>query len=141
MYGPQPSRLVFLSDLKRMSVGSKARFLGCVDDYDVPTATLTLKHAYPTKSSVVARVNIDHVLESVKRTDLEVGAWLNVIGYVSAPPDSSKRTARKGRAHNAAEIVYAQAVVLWSAGDIKLDAYEKAVEARKAADAMFSPPL
>lgn len=28
MYGPQPSRLVFLSDLKRMSVGSKARFLG-----------------------------------------------------------------------------------------------------------------
>ncbi|EKG12046.1 hypothetical protein MPH_10828 [Macrophomina phaseolina MS6] len=140
MYGPQPSRLVFLSDLKRMSVGSKARFLGCVDDYDVSTATLTLKHAYPTNSSVVARVNIEHVLETVQRTDLDVGAWVNVIAYVSAPPNNSEAGVKRARAHSATDNVHAQAIVLWSAGDIKLDAYQKAVEARKAADAIFSAP-
>lgn len=141
-YGPPPSRLVFLSDLGRMSVGSKVRFLGCVERYDVSTATLTLKHAYPAnaaKSAAVVHVNVDHVLETVKSTDLELGAWLNIIGYVAAPPDGSKWRAKKGGADNIAEVTNAQAIMLWSAGDIRLDVYEKAVEARKAADVLFSP--
>ncbi|OJD34811.1 telomere length regulation ten1 [Diplodia corticola] len=152
MNGPPPSRLVFLSDLKRMDVGDKARFLGCVDGYDARTGTLTLKHAYPAKPSVVARVNIDHVLESVKCNDLEIGAWLNIIGYVQSPPQTAslsstvprasrsnppppKRRAKKAQREKLADGVYVQAIMLWAAGDIKLEDYEEAVKARKEADA------
>ncbi|KAL1627414.1 hypothetical protein SLS54_002339 [Diplodia seriata] len=133
MNGPTPSRLVFLSDLPRMGAGDKARFLGCVDSYDARTGTLILKHAYPTKPSVIARVNIDHVLESVKCTDLEVGAWLNIVGYVRSPPPN--RRSQMAQKKNVADGVYVQAIMLWTAGDIKLDNYEKAVDARKKADA------
>ncbi|KAL1650839.1 hypothetical protein SLS58_000958 [Diplodia intermedia] len=159
MNGPTPSRLVFLSDLTRMGVGEKARFLGCVDSYDARTGTLILKHAYPTKPSVIARVNIDHVLESVKCTDLEVGAWLNIVGYVRSAPETCSipatvpwanrsgalptastqpppnRRSQMAQKKNVADGVHVQAIMLWTAGDIKLDNYEKAVDARKKADA------
>jgi hypothetical protein len=48
---------------------------------------------------------------------MEVGAWVNIIGYVD-------RRKEKG--------VFVQAITVWSAGNIDLNAYEKAVEARKA---------
>ena len=49
---------------------------------------------------------------------MEVGTWINVIGYVER---------RKGNG------VFIQAVAVWSAGNVDLGAYEKAVEARKVA--------
>ncbi|KAK0660586.1 hypothetical protein DIS24_g3132 [Lasiodiplodia hormozganensis] len=135
---PLPSsRLVFLSDLKRTRAGEKVRFLGCVECYDVCTATLTLKHAYPANPSTIAHVNIEHVLESVNRDDLEIGAWLNIIGTVAPPTTSAKQRSKMTQRETAADSVHVLATLLWNAGDIQLDAYEKAVEARKAADALF----
>lgn len=85
----------------------------------MPTATLKLKHNYPAASAVeVANVDVVHVLERMKSSDLEVGSWINVIGYVERRRESG---------------VFVQAVTIWSAGNINLSAYEKAVAVRKAA--------
>jgi hypothetical protein len=88
-----------------------------VNDYVVNTATLRLKHKYPTSgSSTVANVNVEHVLERLKHHELDIGTWLNVIGYVE---------------HRKEKGVFVQAVTVWDAGDVNLEAYEKAIEKRK----------
>lgn len=88
-----------------------------VDDYVVRTATVRLKHRYPTSSSSsVANVNVDHVLEKLKHHTLDVGTWLNVIGYVE---------------HRKEKGVFVQAVTVWDAGDVDVEVYERAVEKRK----------
>jgi cellulase/cellobiase CelA1 len=88
-----------------------------VDEYVVTTATLRLKHDYPHSDSPrIANVNIEHVLEAVQRSAVDVGSWINVIGYV-------ERQKQQG--------VFVQAVAVWDAGNLDLDAYEKAVEKRK----------
>jgi len=93
--------------------------LGSVEQYVVSTATLRLKHNYPSSSATkIANVNIEHVLESIRRTEVDVGSWINVIGYV-------ERRNEKG--------IFVQAIAVWSAGNVNLDAYQKAVEARKEA--------
>ncbi|KAF2264982.1 hypothetical protein CC78DRAFT_462681 [Lojkania enalia] len=115
--GPPPSKLVLLADLEHCQPGSKVRFLGCVDEYIVPTATLRVKHNYPLSSPPhVANVNIDHVLESVTRISIDVGSWINIIGYVERQPE-------KG--------VFVQAITVWDAGNVDLEAYQKAIEAHK----------
>ncbi|KAF3007649.1 hypothetical protein E8E13_008748 [Curvularia kusanoi] len=119
MSGPVASNLVLLSDLGTIAQGTKVRFLGCVDEYVVPTATLRLKHKYPAASSTeVVNVDIVHVLERIRSHEMEVGTWINVIGYV-------ERRKEKG--------VFVQAITVWDAGLIDLSAYEKAIEAREAA--------
>jgi hypothetical protein len=58
------------------------------------------------------------VLERIKGRDMDVGAWVNVIGYV-------ERRKEKG--------VFVQAIAVWDAGDVDLEAYQRAVEQRKKA--------
>ena len=88
-----------------------------IDDYVVQTATLRLKHNHPVSTiPVIAHVDIEHVLETAKQRDIDVGTWLNVIGYV-------QRRKEKG--------VFVQAVTMWDAGNVDLEAYAKAVQARK----------
>jgi len=88
-----------------------------VDEYVVKTATLRMKHDYPhSAASKVANVNIELVLEAVQRTAVDVGSWINVIGYV-------ERRKEEG--------IFVQAVAVWDAGNVDLDAYERAVEKRK----------
>ncbi|TKA65094.1 hypothetical protein B0A49_08977 [Cryomyces minteri] len=153
--GPVASRLVFLSDLQKLNIGDK--FSQSVERYNISAATLILKHAYPTNSTAIANVNVDHVLESLQATDTHTGAWVNIIGYITpAPvvsdvakqgprgkPNTQMKAAsgsgelvgkRKGKARDAGmlkkmeEGVHVQAVMLWSAGVIKLGSYELAVE-------------
>lgn len=90
-----------------------------VHDYVVKIATLRLKHKYPASGpSTVANVNVEHVLERLKHHELDIGTWLNVIGYVE---------------HRNEKGVFVQAVTVWDAGDVDLEAYEKAIERRKQA--------
>ncbi|OCL04668.1 hypothetical protein AOQ84DRAFT_380362 [Glonium stellatum] len=137
MSGPLPSRLVLLSDLPGLNPGEKVRFLGCVEEYIASSATLVLKHQYPSSAPpTIALANIDHVREVVKSTELDVGAWVNVIGYVTSEPVEAPRGAlqpKRGlkRRPDVARQVQVQALVLWSAGPVKLDAYERALEQRK----------
>ncbi|KAF2871611.1 CST complex subunit Ten1 [Massariosphaeria phaeospora] len=119
MSGPLPSHLVLLSELATCEPGQKVRFLGCIEEYITRTATLRLKHDYPPSSSpYVANVNIAHVLERIKRHELEVGSWINIIG-------SMERRKEKG--------IYVQAIAVWDAGNMDLDAYQKAVDKRREA--------
>lgn len=88
-----------------------------MEEYVIKTGTLRLKHDFSASSvPIVANVDIEHVLERVKRSDLELGTWINVIGHVEHRPE-------KG--------VFVQAVAIWDAGNVDLKAYEKAVEKRK----------
>lgn len=78
---------------------------------------MRLKHNTPVSAApVIANVDIEHVLEHAKQRDIDVGTWLNVIGYV-------QRKKEKG--------VFVQAVTIWDAGNVDLEAYAKAVQARK----------
>lgn len=58
------------------------------------------------------------MLEQIKRNELDVGAWVNVIGHVESRKE-------KG--------VFVQAVSLWDAGNLDITAYERAIVERKAA--------
>jgi hypothetical protein len=135
MSGPVPSNLVLLSQLGRCVPGTKVRFLGwycyrcyifsfvlmyaSVDQYIVQAAILRLKHNHPTSTPpVVANVSVEHVLERVKRHEMDVGTWINVIGYV-------EQRKEKG--------IFVQAVAVWDAGDVDLEAYTRAVEKRQEA--------
>lgn len=80
---------------------------------------MRLKHDYPASTPPrVANVNIEHVLERIKRHELDVGTWINVIGHV-------ERRKEKG--------IFVQAIAVWDAGNVDLSAYEKAVEKRQEA--------
>ncbi|KAI9824938.1 MAG: hypothetical protein M1832_001543 [Thelocarpon impressellum] len=126
--GPVPARLVFLSELHKAAVGDKVRFLGCVMRYSIEDATLVLRHQYPVQSSSAALVNIFILLDTVSASDLQVGEWLNVIGYVSI---SSTDAALKNERPATSPRVYVQAIAVWTAGAIKLGEYEKVLEERR----------
>jgi hypothetical protein len=134
MAGPVPSNLVLLADLAECAPGTKVRFLGwycalshkftsltcdSVDKYLVKTAILRLIHHYPASDPpTVANVDVELVLESIKPHELDVGTWINVIGHV-------ERCKEKG--------VFVQAIAVWDAGNINLDAYHNVFEKRREA--------
>ena len=148
--------LTLLSHLPTHTQGSKLRFLGCVTSFDSRTGILELHHhhhRYPSpplaSTTILASVDVNLLLETIKRQDLEVGAWVNVIGYlgdVSVKEGGGGRRRwrrRMGKSKVRVEDdgesdeegrevveVQVQAMMLWNAGGIKLAEYEKAVEDR-----------
>lgn len=144
--GPLPTHLVFLSDLPTQPHGTKVRFLGCVTRYNVSTGTLDLQHAYPSPphTPAVALVDVNVILESLTREDMQVGAWVNVMGYVEGVLKEGRRRqgqaqekralAREGRRGELEEPkavrVKVQAIMLWSAGGVKIGEYERILEER-----------
>ena len=144
--GPLPTRLVFLSDLARLAPGTKVRFLGCIANYNARTGQLTVQHAYPPPPCLcpTALVDVNLLLDNMKSNDTDVGEWVNVIGYIDA---ESARIEGQGkdsqicnRRHADKEMrgvlagARVQAVMLWSAGAIKLAEYESTLAARIAAE-------
>ncbi|KAF2092397.1 hypothetical protein NA57DRAFT_50421 [Rhizodiscina lignyota] len=134
---PIPSRLIFLSELPQCSPRDKVRFLGwhvIVDKYDVKSGTLSLSHTYPKDipTPIMAFINVDHVLESVRSADLEVGAWINVVGYIIDSKEEKvlKKSRKSSRRQQGTLSIRVQAIMLWSAGMLNVDAYEKALQER-----------
>ncbi|KAF2671388.1 hypothetical protein BT63DRAFT_412425 [Microthyrium microscopicum] len=127
---PVPAVLIFLSDLTRFTTETKVRFLGCVADYDSGNVLLT--HHYPraTATQVVAKVNLDHVLESARPVELQKGAWVNVVGYTVGRSEDPVYVADVGKTAVEA-VVCVKAVMLWGDGDLNLDDYEQALQGRK----------
>ena len=118
-----------------------------VEKYDIASGVLTLGHHYPSSSATtLAQVDIDLVMETSSRLDLEIGAWINVIGYLTETSSDMNLTSkvagtemrtqarRRGKRSAAPRTVSVQAVMLWSAGAIKLDEYERSLELRKQAN-------
>ena len=144
--GPLPIRLVFLSDLPTQAIGSKIRFLGCVSRYTLSTGVLEVQHAYhpPSKAPTVALVDVNVILESLKREDTEVGAWINVVGYVEevlkdgrirqaqaqGQMGLAKREGDRVRDGTRAVRVRVQAILLWNAGGVKIGEYERILRER-----------
>ncbi|KAI9670487.1 MAG: hypothetical protein M1817_004354 [Caeruleum heppii] len=128
--GPVPSRLCFLSDLPSARPGDKVRFLGCVSRYLVSSGCLSLHHAFPVSGPLVeASVDVNVLLSTLKSTDTQTGEWLNVIGYVNGTSVVEER--KRGRQREAMQVVHVQAIVLWSAGSIKLGEYERILHERQ----------
>ncbi|KAL8693580.1 MAG: hypothetical protein Q9218_001622 [Villophora microphyllina] len=115
--GPLPTRLVSLNELPALDHGEK--------------------HAYPSGQPTVttAAVDVNLLLSTLKHTDTQVGEWLNVIGYVQAEDGTGKRDRRDmgGQVGFRGNVAKVQAVMLWSAGGVRIGEYEKALEMRKGA--------
>ena len=126
--GPLPAQLTLLTSLPSHATGSKVRFLGCVNSYDRQNGTLELTHAYPSPTNgliIRAIVDVNVILETMKRDDLETGAWVNVLGYVQG---------RQRNAGDGAVCIGVQAIMIWGAGSIRLGKYETTVSERLAVE-------
>ncbi|KAL1962488.1 hypothetical protein VTN77DRAFT_9609 [Rasamsonia byssochlamydoides] len=129
MNGPPPTKQVFLSELATLPLHSKVRFLGCVSRYDISTGRLILEHKYPTTSKTTTTstttvpVDINLLLETVKAEDLQVGAWLNVLGYVRENSSKDDDSRNHDRASNSA--IYVEAVMIVPAGPVNVGEYER----------------
>ncbi|OLN93051.1 hypothetical protein CCHL11_07476 [Colletotrichum chlorophyti] len=122
--GPLPSQLCLLSDLPSKSPGEKVRFLGCVTSYSTHSAVLTLEHSFPKESSVIASVDIQLLVGTIKSEQTRVGEWVNVIGYLTPPVG----TRAKGGTCHKLQNVSIQALLLWSAGPVHLQRYEACLD-------------
>jgi hypothetical protein len=71
------------------------------------------------------------VRETLKNTVLQVGAWVNVVGYVMNEKPIAKAGARDEGGSNVTAKV--QAIMLWDTLTVNLEEYEQAVQARKGA--------
>jgi hypothetical protein len=99
-----------------------------VTKYATKTAVLTLQHDHPPGNRLRAFVNIRLVLETIKAQETQVGEWVHVMGYVD-----TSRPKPNGLGEENLNGVHVQAIVLWSAGPMKLDRYEEVMDRRKAA--------
>ena len=84
-------------------------------------------------------MDVSLLLEGLKRDDTQVGAWVNVIGYVEGisrekiGAEHRMMDIEKGRHashHNEMIRVKVKAIMLWSAGALKIGEYERALEER-----------
>ncbi|KAK2744420.1 hypothetical protein FQN57_004317 [Myotisia sp. PD_48] len=155
-----PSKLVFLSQLSTEHVGSKVRFLGCVSKYDSLVGHLILDHNYTvqndthrassrTRSSKSrsrrrrrpprVAVDINALLEVLTSSHLQVGSWLEIIGYVHADPDAltdaqtgsvTKQLARDSggsMVRDSVKSIYVQATMILPADSVRIGQFERVV--------------
>lgn len=107
--------------------------------HEPSSGELFAHHRYPPSSPhAAARINTDHVLESLRLADLQVGAWINVIGYTSSK--SLNPVYPFGPAEPAfSSEIEVQATILWNARELDLQDYERALVARKATYGVVAP--
>ena len=94
-----------------------------MDIYDTMSATLHLKDRFASTTAPStlgsASVNVAYVLDALNIELTQVGAWVNVVGYVRSVGDVDCDSGKTSCS--------VDAVVIWSAGAIKLDEYEAAL--------------
>lgn len=93
--------------------------------YDAETTILVLRDHYPATAPTV-QVKIDNLLESMNHELLQVGSWVNVIGYIRPVAVEAKGSKRS-------RTTFVDATMLWSAGAVKLNNYSAAVKDYQAA--------
>jgi hypothetical protein len=77
-----------------------------------------------------AAVNIDSILEAVDHELLQVGAWLNIIGFVrgSSQTGHESRPKDASTSNKQAKSTTIDATMIWSAGAVNVDQYQAAVQ-------------
>ena len=102
-----------------------------MDVYDSLSATLHLKDRFAStiapSTSGSASVNVAYVLDALNLELTQVGAWVNVVGYMRNSADE--------RSNYGKTSCLVDAMMIWSAGAIKLDEYEAAVRELQATTA------
>lgn len=91
-----------------------------------------LEHAYPKHVLPTPRVSVDVnlILETVDTSVLRTGAWVNMIGYTRVMgPKSRKGKAKLRQSRN--EIPFMQAILIWSAGAVRIEDYEITLEEQR----------
>ena len=105
-----------------------------VDYYDSVSGTLALSHKspargpYPIQRTTIAQVNVELLLSTLSSTDTQVGEWVNVIGYVE-----NKEAVAFSLKHAKVQptsYVEIKAIILWSAGAVRIAEYEKSLRDR-----------
>lgn len=72
-------------------------------------------------------VNVELLLSTLKSEETQIGEWVNVIGYIQ-----DTRQPKPSKPSNIADAeIQVQAIILWSAGALKLDDYEKSLAEQK----------
>lgn len=112
-----------------------------VISYHVSTGRLTLEHNDPRRKGRPATVDVDisAVLETVTATDLSVGTWLNVLGYVRdeiRPLGYGQRQAQS-RSKEDSRAVYIDAILLFPAGAFEIGHYERVLRDYQEVDRRF----
>lgn len=125
--------MIFLCQLQEQPPMSKVRFLGCVLDYEDATGYVTVEHRYQINSSrprsFTAQIDMNIVLGTAKPECFQSGSWINIIGYVQEPPNRKSQKSKASRSRSAVPgLPVVQAVLVWSAGALKVDKYERAIE-------------
>ncbi|KAI1389628.1 CST complex subunit Ten1 [Hypoxylon trugodes] len=121
--GPLPSVRCLLSNLPSMHVGDKVRFLGCVTEYSTHSAILTLQHEFPRGNKTIVNADVTLLLQNLNSEQTDIGQWVHVIGYIT----SIKQLSVKNIMGPNPAIVGAQILVLWTAEDLDIPSYEKAL--------------
>lgn len=97
-------------------------------DYEVTKAHLHVEHPHPQDADdkPSTAVEINHVVATIKSTELQAGSWLNVIGYVRRSRSPKNKRKRMADAFVTSQPqVLVQAVLIWNAGAIKIADYER----------------
>ncbi|KAF8465108.1 CST complex subunit Ten1 [Kalaharituber pfeilii] len=97
--GPNPASLTLLENLAQFPLRSKVRFLGCIKAYHSASSTLIVTHTTMYKSpssssssslssslprkTKTATVDIAIVVEQIPIGELQIGDWVNVLGYIT----------------------------------------------------------
>ena len=87
---------------------------------------------------MTALVDVNLLLSTLKTTDTQVGEWVNVIGYLELSNEAStSRQQQRGveraqkRGGKMTRVYGVQAIMLWSAGALRIADYERVLEERK----------
>ncbi|KAL1961239.1 hypothetical protein VTO42DRAFT_3185 [Malbranchea cinnamomea] len=148
--GPVPTQQVFLYQIPQIPPGSKIRFLGCVSNYDASRGVITFEHNYTnaqtrrgnqaTSSVNAVEVDVNLLLESLTHTEVQIGAWLNVFGYVREQVSPGFCPSSTSRGHIKANQVYVEAIMIIPAGAIRLGEYERVLQDAQEADRRVNRP-
>ncbi len=90
------------------------------------------KHPVTNSTAPTAVVNIENILENINHELLQVGSWVNIMGYVRTSPADAARRSKSSRdvpkPKEASQSTVVEATMIWSAGAIKLDKYKSATQ-------------
>ena len=99
-----------------------------VTSYSTAAGTLTLRDEAGGAAGVKVLVDVRLVLESLGAEQTRVGEWVNVIGYITAPPATPVVEPKACDS----QAVHVQALILWSTGPLHIQQYRASAEALNA---------
>jgi len=77
-------------------------------------------------------VGIGNITSTVDITMTQTGAWINVVGYVRRFETETSQVTPLAKAQPQVTSALVEAIMIWSAGAVKLDEYEAGVKAMQA---------